>query len=46
MLKQMLYVIKWEDTVTGETGYGEPIEKSAAAAWVNTMNAKYPHIKH
>lgn len=42
----MKYIVHWEDTKTGETGHGEPIEYKYAIAAVRLGREGLPHVKH
>ena len=39
-------VIVWQSLVTGFKSKGNPIPLSAATAWVEELNEKYPDIEH
>lgn len=48
MSKETYYRIVWQSAITGKGGQGEAvfITEDAAQAHADSLNAKYPHIKH
>lgn len=43
---ELLYRVCWQSSVTGTMGFGQPMSKETAMAWVNYGNNLYPDITH
>ena len=40
------YRVWWINTITGESGYGEPLDYSAAVDRCDAMNEEHPDVWH
>jgi hypothetical protein len=41
MMTDTLYIVFWEDILTGASGHGSAMSAEAAQAWADEMNNKY-----